>query len=154
MVVEVLVNVVDVRVWILKLGPKRGNRLSLGTVTIVGLQRRRLQNYGNAPLEPELSTNKMIFRLITRIGMHGAKVSLGTPILVKKLKIILFVDISVWSSTHAIMTEQDRSDVDITEAGLDRLQLLRTRFFKSRYLTSVSSFPGPYPTFRRNGRCK
>ena len=27
-----LVKVVDVRVWILKLGPKRGNRLSLGTV--------------------------------------------------------------------------------------------------------------------------
>ena len=39
-----------------------------------------------------------IFSLITRIGMHGAKVGLWTPILVIKLKIILFVDISVWSS--------------------------------------------------------
>ena len=36
----------------------------------------------------------MIFSLITRIGMHGAKVGLRTPILVIKLKIILFVDIS------------------------------------------------------------
>ena len=37
-------------------------------------------------------TNKMIFSLITRIGMHGANVGLWTPILVIKLKIILFVD--------------------------------------------------------------
>ena len=48
----------------------------------------------NEYLCSELSTNKMIFSLITRIGMHGAKVGLWTPILVIKLKIILFVDIS------------------------------------------------------------
>ena len=36
----------------------------------------------------------MIFSLITRIGMHGAKVGLWTPILVIKLKFILVVDIS------------------------------------------------------------
>ena len=36
----------------------------------------------------------MIFSLITRIGMHGANIGLWIPILVIKLKIILFVDIS------------------------------------------------------------
>ena len=45
-------------------------------------------------LAVELATNKMIFGFVTRIGMHGAKVGLWTPILVIKLKIILFVDIS------------------------------------------------------------
>ena len=43
-------------------------------------------------LAAEMSTNKMIFSLITRIGTHGAKVGLWIPILVIKLKIILFVD--------------------------------------------------------------
>ena len=44
----------------------------------------------------------MIFGFVTRIGMHGAKVGLWTPILVIKLKIILFVDISEVGRYYAL----------------------------------------------------
>ena len=39
-----------------------------------------------------MSTNKMILSLITRIGVHRPTFALCMPILVIKLKIILFVD--------------------------------------------------------------
>ena len=47
--VEVLVKVVDVCVWILKLGPKRGNRLSLGTITSYLLLTSLIHLHGAQP---------------------------------------------------------------------------------------------------------
>lgn len=57
-----------------------------------------------------MPTNKMIFNLVTRIGVHGAKVGLWTPILVVKMMIILFVDISDYEVvTHQSSTKKPNS---------------------------------------------
>ena len=70
----------------------------------------------------EMSTNKMIFNLITRIGVHGAKVGLWTPILVVKMKIILFVDISGYGRLNDICSVASRQqDVPFAQPYLSNV---------------------------------